>query len=751
MKTLKKSTAFYKDPSTGDFKSLNVIGEKTAAELKAEIEAKGQETLESIPDDYTALSEEVSQLSSEIDNYDKSVKMSNLLDEAIFTEGKMVNVEEGYLWNNEYWDTYTINTGITEKIIVKKNNISAFHINVVFYNGSNYLSGNSYSNNTNEYELIVPEGCNKINISFNVHDDELEGLKVNCVTEVGNAIFKNREDIEKLYDMSESLVTTNELLLDADFYEFPKVDNYEEKYAFSQIDGKPNWQNSKTLKTYSFNDDINVKAHFTKAVDDLSTAIYLASFTKYENEVYTTKTFNVNDLFLYNQNTSGNVYGIAYEINVVDRVITFNGYAENVIVAVTMRRESGYVEYSTLRNPKWLLVEPNEIFVASSNATKEEKEVAHYICDGVNDEIEINRALKKLGRHGTVRLSSGTFNIESFTEYNANDERTAIFTKETSFELSIKGCSRRNGYGTVLFVSGEVLEQIQDNEQVNVISGYGNGSTFNVENVQFKLANNQHPIVCYNGANLGAGYLHDIVAYASENNETATQTIPNEKCVAFRSYHGDDNGTQTIWKSLIAIGFGRAFQLGGEHHILLQCTGRYNYCTFTFGEYPVKLGNAFSHPITLINCCDEHQCLLPQFYKCGAMVETDTEGHPLQEVDFISFNIERWNDWKEQQLCAREVTAGDFCGRIEYTMNGVTPSAYETWTATKNLRHAKFWENGSGLNFITRNMTHRLGGTTELRRTYLPNYMQEYYDTDLKKKLIYDGTNWVDLNGAVIN
>lgn len=66
MKTLKKSTAFYKDPNTGDFKSLNVIGEKTAAELKAEIEAKGQETLESIPDDYTALSEEVSQLSSEI-------------------------------------------------------------------------------------------------------------------------------------------------------------------------------------------------------------------------------------------------------------------------------------------------------------------------------------------------------------------------------------------------------------------------------------------------------------------------------------------------------------------------------------------------------------------------------------------------------------------------------------------------------------------------------------------------------------
>ena len=84
-------------------------------------------------------------------------------------------------------------------------------------------------------------------------------------------------------------------------------------------------------------------------------------------------------------------------------------------------------------------------------------------------------------------------------------------------------------------------------------------------------------------------------------------------------------------------------------------------------------------------------------------------------------------------------------------MNGVTSSPYEQFSSTKNLRYAKFWENGSGVYFITRNMTHRLGGTTELRNTYYPNFMQEYYDTDLCKKLIYNGTNWVDLNGQVTN
>ena len=58
---------------------------------------------------------------------------------------------------------------------------------------------------------------------------------------------------------------------------------------------------------------------------------------------------------------------------------------------------------------------------------------------------------------------------------------------------------------------------------------------------------------------------------------------------------------------------------------------------------------------------------------------------------------------------------------------------------------------GSGKNFTVKNDTHKLGGTTEERLTYVPHYMQEYYDTDLNKKLIYNGVNWVDYNGNVIS
>lgn len=525
------------------------------------------------------------------------------------------------------------------------------------------------------------------------------------------------------------------------FYEFPKIEDYEKKYAYSLIDGKPEWKLSTIFRTCSIDGNINIKAYFTNAVDDLDASIYLVTVTKRENEVYSTKTFNVNSLFLYNTSKKGTVYGISYEIDVDKRAIQFTGNTNNVTLSITMKNDSGYVEYIKRHRPKWLISKPNEIYVCANDSTDEEKEYADYLCDGVNDEVEIMNAIKKLNPYGVVVLSSGTFNIQSFSRYREEDVKCAIFSDK---DITIQGSGR---YRTKLFVSNDTLSTLT--EKVAIVSGYD--TCINLNDLSFELANHNHPCICYYGANLSRGNLTNVSAKASANDNTATIDIPNENCIAFVSYHGDDAGTNTIWESLFACGFYRAFQLGAEHHILKQCTGRYNYCTFTFGEYEVKLGNAFSHPITLINCADEHQCLLPQFYKCGAMVNDDTEGHPLQEVDFISFNIERWNDWSEHQMCAKEVNAGDFCGRIEYTMNGITSSPYEEWSSTKNLKYAQFWENGSGVNFITRNMTHRLGGTTELRNTYYPNYMQEYYDTDLKKKLIYDGINWVDLNGTVIS
>ena len=89
---------------------------------------------------------------------------------------------------------------------------------------------------------------------------------------------------------------------------------------------------------------------------------------------------------------------------------------------------------------------------------------------------------------------------------------------------------------------------------------------------------------------------------------------------------------------------------------------------------------------------------------------------------------------------AHENTPSSFCGRIEYTCGG----------GGENSKTFTFWDSTSGKNFKTVNLTHAEGGTTALRNTYTPNYMQQYYDDDLGKMLIYNGTNWVDSNGNIV-
>lgn len=111
---LKPNQMYYKDPDTGDYKEINVLAEEATATKLAEINAaganevtkvqnagtteknkvdaagatqvsavqqKGVETLESIPDDYTELSDDVADLKSAIDNISEWRTGLNIYDE----------------------------------------------------------------------------------------------------------------------------------------------------------------------------------------------------------------------------------------------------------------------------------------------------------------------------------------------------------------------------------------------------------------------------------------------------------------------------------------------------------------------------------------------------------------------------------------------------------------------------------------------------------------------------------------------
>ena len=63
------------------------------------------------------------------------------------------------------------------------------------------------------------------------------------------------------------------MILDNEFYELPKIEDYENKYAYSLIDGKPEWKSTDILKTYSIDGNINVKTCFITNLENENAVI----------------------------------------------------------------------------------------------------------------------------------------------------------------------------------------------------------------------------------------------------------------------------------------------------------------------------------------------------------------------------------------------------------------------------------------------------------------------------------------------
>jgi hypothetical protein len=64
--TIKSTELKYKNPSTGEYQGIDAVAERTTSEQCALIEAKGAETIASIPSDYITLANNVSDLNGAI-------------------------------------------------------------------------------------------------------------------------------------------------------------------------------------------------------------------------------------------------------------------------------------------------------------------------------------------------------------------------------------------------------------------------------------------------------------------------------------------------------------------------------------------------------------------------------------------------------------------------------------------------------------------------------------------------------------
>ncbi len=387
--------------------------------------------------------------------------------------------------------------------------------------------------------------------------------------------------------------------------------------------------------------------------------------------------------------------------------------------------------------------EQNKIYIASNNATKEEKEKANIICDGVNDELDIQNAFDFLPANGTIILSSGDFTFDNSYKFDndLNYHCVCAYPKYSKYQLHIKGQGNR---GVVGGTTIHIKDTIINTGETSVFGGFirnfyadtgifqFNGLSISDMNIEFESGNKN--FVGIDLSYTGHGVLHDLgLSCINKDLNFATFT---EGGVGIRGYNGYSTSSQNMMERISAEGFYTAFQLGGEHIICNNLTARTNYIGFSFGDYYFTYGT-FDHPITLINCADEHSCKLPQFIHSGL---PNSDKPSKQEIDMISFNIEI--DPQIFADYATETTPNSFCGRIEYTIGGIGENVTDYW---------KFWKEGSGHLFQTRNMAMAYVGTTATRKSYNAEFNQSYFDTDLNKMLWHIDGKWTDAFGNQVD
>jgi hypothetical protein len=96
------------------------------------------------------------------------------------------------------------------------------------------------------------------------------------------------------------------------------------------------------------------------------------------------------------------------------------------------------------------------VYVVSSTATLAQQAAADYLCDGTNDEVTIQTAIKYAGDNGInhIKLSSGTFNIDALDVINlaGPDTSGTTFYRSMRFEGTGApyGTNGSTSYGTVL-------------------------------------------------------------------------------------------------------------------------------------------------------------------------------------------------------------------------------------------------------------------------------------------------------------
>ena len=408
-------------------------------------------------------------------------------------------------------------------------------------------------------------------------------------------------------------------------------------------------------------------------------------------------------------------------------------------------------------------ISKREIIVAASDAPAWQQKGADFVCDGVNDEVELQQAIDSLSQTGgRIALTLGTFFIDAFPKSRTSDYPNCamLLPQGSSVEYVIEGnafhlrADTQNGgdligvRGTIIMVSKTCYEGLSSSNKYCILgAGYVDTQinaklSLQLRNISFKIPYNQKKIMCLDLLKVSRFLVERVVAHSWINgyggktiNLTYPVDPPVEGSIGIRSCGGSNWGTAADFRNIAVSGFYEGFALAGEHIVCINASAIMCHYPYTFGNFSYT--GTSGHDMTLINCCEE-RCM------CG-MYFANCSGN--QCITILSFNSEigaAYIPGGTRIQGATEQTPGQFRGRVDYTiMDG-------NWT---NVVNKKFWENGHGHGFISRNMTHLPACSTNVRNTYAPDYLERIWDETLGKEVICVDTankTWKDAMGNIV-
>lgn len=383
------------------------------------------------------------------------------------------------------------------------------------------------------------------------------------------------------------------------------------------------------------------------------------------------------------------------------------------------------------------------IVIAASDSTEKAKASADYVCDGINDEEEINLALQQIETvSGKVYLRNGTYNINHLT-YSGSDDwgyhGIIIKAPNVHRHVVIEGENQPwfGNYpdynlqnGVRIKIAQTAFDEVPAGVGITGIGAIPNpdgteefpGKIVTLKNLGIILPTNQRP-------NVFGVYLERVSGMEAENvfvqiDVPFTQLqLPAPNTIGISGPLGSKIAEYKLTTCYVQ-GFERGFDLPGEH---ILAYGLYaNYCKYPY--YLAKANSYVYHTNVFIKCGHE-DCLYGPFIGAGAQ-----EGSLFEFIAYdVEFDIQ--GIWAQQGGAMEEVP-GNSRGTVTYTAT----------QANIGISNQTFWESGHGYNFKTWQSTDRISGTLN-QRPPSPTLYHEYFDTTIGRKIIWDGTKWVGSEG----